>query len=1320
MRAGDVVADRFTIEAFASIGGMGTIYRARDRHGGAVAIKILHGTDPHDRARFEREARVLAELEHPGIVRYVAQGLTGGGAPYLAMEWLEGEDVCERLSLSRLSVPETLELGQRVAEALAFAHARGVVHRDIKPSNLFLPGGDIRRVKLLDFGIARMEQGALLLTRAGRVLGTPAYMAPEQARGDRDLDARADVFALGCVLFECLTGRQPFEGAQPLAVLAKILFEEAPRVSELLSEVPEAVNDIIARMLAKDVASRPRDAERLADELAALPRERRATSALAAAAPVVDPSEQALASVILAGARGPTRVIDAAGTEAPSVDGAGLRDAIEGFGARSERLADGSVIAVLTGVGHATELAARAARCALALRAALPAATVTLASGLGGALAPRPVGQAIDRAVALLDEAPPGDALHRVPARSDGHRGAVIFVDRVTAGMLDARFDVLDIANTPVLRGEREALDGMVRPLLGRLTPCVGRSFELATLLSSFAECVTESIARAVVVTGPAGTGKSRLRYELLRDIHLRGEPVETWIARGDPLHAGAPLGMVTQILRRVAGIRAGEPIEASQQRLASRVGRHARAASAKIPAFLGEIIGAPFSPEHSVELRAARGDAQLMGDQIREAWEALVAAECAAGPLVIVLEDLHWGDLPSVQLIDAALRRLRDGRLFVLAFGRPELHELFPRLWAARGLQEIALGELPRRAGEQLVRSVLGDDLAEERVDRILTCAKGNALHIEELIRAAAERRSDEPMPTVDALAKVRIASLSSEARRALRAASVFGHTFWDAGIAALLGQGMRGHDPALTIHELTQREVVVPRREGRFPGAAEFTFHHAHLREAAYAALSEPDRCLGHKLAAAWLEKAGETDAALLAEHLDRAGEARRAGALYLRAAEQALDGGDFAGALGRARRGCACGAEGELRGALLLVQAEANKCVGRSVEADACAAEAVRLLPRGSYRWFGAVARMADASGRIGNYDRLLPLSQELFRVEVRGAPGPYATAAARVAAQLFSAGQAEVGDRLLAAAEAAATSPSSDPVTAASVAQARARRALATGDLSAFMAAVRLAASSFERGGAERAALGERANVAQAYIDLGAYAEAEATLRDVLARAERMGVGELAAGVRHRLALVLAHQGALDGALVLARTALEGAIAHSSRSLEGQCRTYRAFILLRAGDAAAAEREARAAGEIPTLSPPMRACALAALSRALLARERAPDALEAAEKAIALMTAAHAAPDGELTVHLAFVEALLATDQAKPAAAALVVARDRLFARAAPIGDPAWKESFLARVPDNARILELARAHLGAEPSRRSTPPAERRSRWPPAS
>src|SRR4029079_3240728 len=141
-----------------------------------------------------------------------------------------------------------------------------------------------------------------------------------------------------------------------------------------------------------------------------------------------------------------------------------------------------------------------------------------------------------------------------------------------------------------------------------------------------------------------------------------------------------------------------------------------------------------------------------------------------------------------------------------------------------------------------------------------------------------------------------------------------------------------------------------------------------------------------------------------------------------LYLRAAGLALAGNDFRAALGRARRGVACGAEGGEGGELFLVQAEANTSIGRNMEADACAAEAMRLLPRGSPRWFCAVSALALISGKLGSYDRLIALSQELFRIEVRGAPDDYAICASRVAVHLFVAGQTEVAEHLLSAAEA----------------------------------------------------------------------------------------------------------------------------------------------------------------------------------------------------------------------------------------------------------------------------------------------------------
>jgi serine/threonine protein kinase len=171
-------------------GGMGVIYAALDKQlQRKVALKVLPATRGEDTERVHRftaEAEMLASLDHPGIVQYVAHGTTSDGEPFLAMEWLDGEDLSRRLRRSRLSVIETVALGRLVAEALSIAHARGIIHRDIKPNNLFLPGGEIHRVRVLDFGVARLGHALQAFTATGMLIGTPGYMAPEQARGDND------------------------------------------------------------------------------------------------------------------------------------------------------------------------------------------------------------------------------------------------------------------------------------------------------------------------------------------------------------------------------------------------------------------------------------------------------------------------------------------------------------------------------------------------------------------------------------------------------------------------------------------------------------------------------------------------------------------------------------------------------------------------------------------------------------------------------------------------------------------------------------------------------------------------------------------------------------------------------------------------------------------------------------------------------------------------------------------------------------------------------------------------------------------------------
>jgi len=271
MQRGSTIAERFELEELLGSGGMGEVYSARDKRSGErVALKVLTAEGPLAVARFQREGALLARLTHPGIVRFVAAGTTDGDQRYLAMEWLEGEDLAARLDRGALSIGEAVALIADVGRALGVLHGQNIVHRDVKPSNVFLVGGSVRRPKLLDFGIARPMPSSDRVTKTGAGDGTIGYMAPEQVRGDSVLDARCDVFALGCVLFECLTGRPPFVGEHALAILTRIVLEPAPAPSDLCPGVPPALDDLVARMLARDREGRPADASEVVAELTTL------------------------------------------------------------------------------------------------------------------------------------------------------------------------------------------------------------------------------------------------------------------------------------------------------------------------------------------------------------------------------------------------------------------------------------------------------------------------------------------------------------------------------------------------------------------------------------------------------------------------------------------------------------------------------------------------------------------------------------------------------------------------------------------------------------------------------------------------------------------------------------------------------------------------------------------------------------------------------------------------------------------------------------------------------------------------------------------
>jgi DNA-binding response OmpR family regulator len=270
MQTGERIANRYEILATLGRGGMGAVYRVRDGElGEEIALKTLRRDSVLDEGvieRFKSEIRLARKITHRNVVRTHDLGEFEGGY-FLTMELVEGITVRELIDTrGKLSVESVLAIGTQLADALAAAHAEGVIHRDVKPHNLLLDAEGV--LKVMDFGVARLtDRAGAGLTEIGLVVGTPAYMPPEQLLGE-EVDARADLYAAGVVLYEAATGRLPFEAATAMALIARLLKDEAPRARAANADVPEGLDALIAELLSKRPEGRPASAVELRDRLA--------------------------------------------------------------------------------------------------------------------------------------------------------------------------------------------------------------------------------------------------------------------------------------------------------------------------------------------------------------------------------------------------------------------------------------------------------------------------------------------------------------------------------------------------------------------------------------------------------------------------------------------------------------------------------------------------------------------------------------------------------------------------------------------------------------------------------------------------------------------------------------------------------------------------------------------------------------------------------------------------------------------------------------------------------------------------------------------
>ena len=1288
--------ERFAVEARVGGGASGDIFKATDEvTGREVALKLLrHSATESERARFKREIAVIADLRHPNIVEYIAHGETADGRLYMAMEWLDGEDLSKRQRRAPLGTRDSVEVVRRASQALAAIHSRDIVHRDLKLSNMFLVKGRGTAVKLIDFGVVKPHSGDEFDTEAGTILGTPHYMAPEQARGEH-VDPRADVYALGSVLFRLLTGRNVFETEHVIALLGRLVLEDPPRPSQFRFDIPDKLDAVVHRAISRQRDERYANAGEFARALARVgplnndpPQfERSASQVRPRRSPREDTQTGTTGNRLTRPGLRMRRVVacmlyDLGETSMDRSLGDSLLD-FAGEDVRIEQLAGGKTVAVL-GVEHSRgDEVMRAARSALQVVSEYGEARAVVSIGHAVQARSNLAGEALDRAARQLSRAEPGSV------RLDMHAAAALErrfqIERDEAGAVLVREDARDLAP---------------RKVLGQITPTVGREKEIAELQSLYEETLKDSFPRAALVLGAPGIGKSRIRSELTQRFELAPIPPEVIICRGDA-GSGSSVSILGKALRAQMGVQDGaahsEQVNLVKRFIRSRLPRSLHF----LAAFMGELVGVPFPDQNDEPLRAARANDQLMQSRIRMALEAYIRTQAGRIPQAVVLEDAHLADDTTLELIDWVLA-CPDIRFTVFAFAPPEIDDKRPDLWKSARVHRMHLAPLAGPMAERIVQAIVPDMAATTRQDLVRRAA-GNPLVLEELVRCAAEGRTELPL-TVQALVQLRLDRLPSAVLETLRAASVFGQLFWTGGIAALLDR-----DVTADLKVADEEEIIIAQPSSRVAGQNEWLFRQAIVRDVAHGTILDDDKRALHLAAAEWLEGTGNVDLGHIAHHFELGGDLDRAAELYARATQQALGNfGQMEAALELAQRGLECGAAGGERAQLLLTQAHVFNRMGRLADGVSAAEQAGTLVPAGSDMWVEA-QRLHGAclieSGRSAEGDARLSWALGPDIASELGDDAVATLQAARVRGLI----DLSKSDAALESSEIA--------VQAAHAAGRRGEIAMLRA-LDARLFALMIAClpsqavevgealiEAADRAGDIHLASRGRINTASSLNYLGQYDAAQKLLDRALPDVRSFRLRILEASCLQNMGMAYARRGSLDHAIELQREAARIADECGSARLGINCRVYEATMLVwrgEPGDLRHAHALVEHVLDATQAHVGLQVIALFTKARVQLTRRQVDEAVEAAREAYRRI---HEGPVEEWDEHirLCLVEALLAKNEAQEADQVLRTAFAVIRQRIAQIDRPAYRESFMTRNDEVRVLLGLAQERLGLVPS-----------------
>jgi hypothetical protein len=1274
------LAGRFRVEREVGRGGVGIVYRAHDEVSGQpVALKIiaLPGVDAGEEARFRREGRILAGLHHANIVRVVAFGQLEEGQPYIAMEWLEGEDLAQRQRRTPLELSRSLHIAADVCDALAAAHAAGIVHRDVKPSNVILVGSAPGEpgpylVKLVDFGVAAAEDAKL--TRTGAIVGTPAYMAPEQARGDGEIDARADLYALGATLFEMITGRPPHVGPTPIAILARLVTTPAPRLAEVFVDAPARLDELMGSLLSTAPNERPGTAAEVARQLREICEELGSSSSDKLTR---SGGYEAVPASLTTGSKGGgSRLITTiVATHVPKgAPRARLLTHLRARGADATELGGDAIVSHL---GVKKALGDEALRAIdLGLRIAKLNAQVGVATGRTRIDRTRPTGEVVDRAAALARDAARGQVL------------ADTTTTELTRGRfeLQLRGDGSAIVGTP-LRGRREIVGGAA---------FVGREAELAQIVAAFERCVDDKAPLVVTVTGAPGIGKTRLRREALSRIASHASAPRIVLARAESFAKSHALGIVGDVARGLTGVAKGAPLQEALD-------------ATDVLIAVSEVPCSDASRELLARLVANESLPEL--DDTRGARDALwlVLTDMTAGmarhnPLVIVLEDAQWADGESLSWLEHLLARAAGRPVCVVSCARPTLWREDPSLFEGRDHVRIELRPLSRKHSRAIAASILGDrasgEQGEQLADSIAQQSAGLPLFAEELARISAAGRDAGDAPTIEAAMQVHLDALDDFGRDAAAKLAVFGLVGWDVGLEAI---GVPNASEAL--RELAAAEILVEQAHARFAGTREFAFKHALMREVAYASLGEDGLKESHARAGRWLAKVGEDDAAV-ARHLDLGGEQVAAASYLEKAARRALAAHALPEAVSLAEKALAFAEDRPTQFARAQILDEAwNRLDARAGERMT----AVRAMQDAVHdkasevRARGARVRYEDACG--GDHQTSAHLDEVRRAAQEAGLADEEARCGAALATRYAYAGEldkaAEVADSLLTLSQR-----HNIPGAAVDAWQTLAVVRQARGEVGAALEARRSAARAASAAGLKAREATLTINVGFALTTVGAMGEARLAIESGIALAQAIG----SPGVERHGKMILLCWAAtfggdatLEAALAEPRATADAALAGSwvphDRATLGVL-FYRGMELLRSGGC---ETDARtllkiaAQGYRATKMLDVLPVALGLWAEAERRCGNGTQARELAAEAAGLLDQGSPSLLNEAPVLLALHDACVDLGDLEQARSAIARGIPRLVTRLNGLVGTPYARAFLTQLTSNAGFLAAAEAY-----------------------